>query len=431
MKKFRLVSLGCPKNLTDSEEISSFFHLKGYRLVNEGKAQIAVINTCAFLNSAVRESRSVIEEYIDLKRKGIVKKLIVAGCLVEREKEKILKEYPQIDAVIGVSSLDMIDEVISGKSYILKHPDAIKSRSRLLLTKSHSVYLKIADGCDNRCSYCVIPYIRGPLRSKTIEDIFHEAEVLSENGAVEISLIAQDLTAYGRDVYGKPSLKELLKKLSSIRKVRWFRLMYLYPDLIDRELLEIIKDSENICHYLEMPLQHISDNVLKRMNRRSSEKSIRSKVDLIRKILPKVAIRTTFITGFPHESEKDFMKLLSFVREYKFENMAVFKYSREKGTKAWSFDGQLSPETKNERYNALLDAQAECVDDRNRHLIGKEFEILADSQFIGRRYADAPEIDGQVKTDFPMIAGKFYKAKIIEAMGYHLRGKMANQKARA
>ncbi len=429
MKKFRLVSLGCPKNLTDSEEISSFFHSKGYKLVNEGFSQFAIINTCAFLKSAVKESKSVIEEYLELKRKGIVKKLIVAGCLVEREKEKILEEYPQIDAVIGVSSLDMIDEVISGKSYILKHPDVMKSRSRLLLTKSHSVYLKVADGCDNRCSYCTIPYIRGPLRSKSIEDVFQEAMSLSENGAVEISLIAQDLTAYGRDIYRSPALKELLKKLSLIKKTRWFRLMYMYPDLIDRELLEMIKNSENICHYLEMPLQHISDNVLKKMNRRSSEKTIRSKIELIRKILPELAIRTTFITGFPQETEKDFLKLLSFVKEYKFENMAVFKYSREKGTNAYSLEGQLPAKIKNERYNRLLIAQSECVDNRNKSLIGKEFEILADSQFIGRRYADAPEIDGQVKTNFPMTSGKFYKVRITEAIGYHLQGDEKRRKS--
>lgn len=429
VKKFSIVSLGCPKNLTDAEEISSLMSSSGYRLSMDERVEIAVINTCAFLKSAVKESEGVIEEYINLKKKGLIKKIIVTGCLVERARWEILEKYPEIDAVVGISSLGMLKEALSGQSFILGHEKKLFTSSRLLLTKKHSVYLKISDGCDNRCAYCAIPSIRGPLRSKPAESVIQEAAALAERGAVEISLIAQDLTAYGRDIYGRPMLGELLKKLSRIKKIKWFRLMYVYPDLLDRELLEIIKDSGNICHYLEMPLQHISDHILERMNRRSREKTIREKISLARKIIPDIAIRSTFIVGFPGESRRDFSRLLSFVKEAEFENLAVFKYSREKGTAAWNMGETVPASLKNERYKNILNAQSAVVDRRNMTLLGREASILADSQFSGRTYADAPEIDGRIETDFNMKSGEFYRVKITGAEGYIRKAVTAEKSA--
>lgn len=417
MKKFSLISLGCPKNLTDSEEISARLSRLGYELSASAKTDVCVINTCAFLKSAVIESEKHIKEQIRLKRKKIVKKIIVAGCLADRYREKILEKYPQVDAILGVSSTDQIPYALKGKSFVLPH-SKLYSQNRFLLTNRHSVYLKIADGCDNHCAYCTIPYIRGPLRSKPLEQVISEARSLIENGAVEVSLVAQDITAYGRDISGKSLLKTLLKKMSKIKSLKWLRLMYVYPEGIDLEILKIIRDSSNICHYLEMPLQHISSSVLKRMNRRCDEKSIKNKMDLIRKIVPDMALRSSFITGFPQESDKDFEKLLNFVKNYRFNSLAVFPYSREKGTAAYDFKNQLPYQVKKARAKALLAAQSVVVDDYNKSLVSREVELLADSQFSARFFWQAPDIDGYVKTDFKMEPGKFYKARIASASGY-------------
>ncbi len=417
MKKFSLISLGCPKNLTDSEEISAKLAALGYELSGGGKSDVCVINTCAFLKSAVMESEKHIKEQIELKKKGLIKKIIVAGCLAERYREKVLEKYPQVDSIVGTSSIDHISYALKGDSFVLPH-GKLHSQDRFLLTKRHSAYLKIADGCNNRCAYCAIPYIRGPLRSKPLDEVLREAESLIENGAVEISLIAQDITAYGMDVSGKSQLKTLLRKMSKIKKLKWLRLMYVYPEGIDEEFLNIIRDSANICHYLEMPIQHISSDVLKRMNRRSDEKSIKNKIDLIRKIVPDMALRSTFITGFPGESEKDFKKLLSFIENYKFNSLAVFPYSREKGTPAYGFKDQLPASMKKARAKELLSAQARVVDEYNKKLISREVELLADSEYSARAFWQAPDIDGYVETDFKMKTGEFYKAKIISAAGY-------------
>lgn len=420
MKKYQLISLGCPKNLTDAEELAWHLDSLGYALSSSGNTDIAVINTCAFLKSAVKESEGVIEKYIALKKRGKVGKIIISGCLVEREREKLLEKYPEVDAIVGISSLSqIINSIKKNESYILPHSGRFQGGNRLRLTLPHSAYLKIADGCDNRCSYCTIPAIRGGLRSKPEARIVSEAASLARSGAVEISLIAQDTAVYGTDLYGRPALKNLLKKLSKMKGVKWLRLMYMYPDGIDRELLNLIKDSDNICHYLEMPLQHISDPVLKRMNRRSSEKEIRKKLELIKKYVPDMAVRTTFIAGFPGETEKDFKKLLSFVKEAQFNNLAVFKYSREKGTPAFDYPEQVNANLKAERYAGLLRAQSSVVDGMNSGLIGREMEILMDSPKTGRTYMDAPDIDGSVEVkggDFK--PGDFVKARITEALGY-------------
>jgi len=418
VKKFNIISLGCPKNLVDSEEISYKISKLGYELTLSENSDISIINTCAFLKSAVRESEKIIENQIKFKKEGKIKKIIVCGCLVEREKEKLLKKYPEIDIIIGINSIHKLENAIKNRESLILPTSDLYSQNRLRLTLKHSAYLKISDGCDNNCSYCLIPSIRGKLRSKTIEILIKEAIALADSGVKELNIIAQDTTSYGIDIYKKPALKDLLKKLIKIKKIKWIRLMYIYPDRIDRELLEIIKDS-NICHYLEMPLQHISDNVLEKMNRISSEKIIREKIELIKKIIPDMSIRTTFIVGFPGESEKDFNKLINFVKDIKFNNLAVFKYSREKGTKAFNLNNQISSKIKNFRYKELLKTQAEVVDKINKDLIGKDFEILMDNENIGRAYFDAPDIDGYISFEDKKVPGTFLKAKIIEAKGYH------------
>ena len=418
MKKFNIISLGCPKNLVDSEEISYKISKLGYELTLSENSDISIINTCAFLKSAVKESEKIIENQIKLKKEGKIKKIIVCGCLIEREKEKLLKKYPEIDLIIGINSINELEKAIKNRESLILPSSDLYSQNRLRLTLKHSAYLKISDGCDNNCSYCLIPAIRGKLRSKTIEILIKEAIALADSGVKELNIIAQDITSYGIDIYKKPALKDLLKKLIKIKKIKWIRLMYIYPDRIDRELLEIVKDS-NICHYLEMPLQHISDNVLKKMNRISSEKIIREKIELIKKIIPDMAIRTTFIVGFPGESEKDFNKLINFVKDIKFNNLAVFKYSREKGTKAFDLNNQISSKIKNFRYRELLKTHAEVVDKINKDLIGKDFEILMDNENIGRAYFDAPDIDGYISFEDKKVPGTFLKAKIIEAKGYH------------
>lgn len=420
MKKYRLISLGCPKNLTDAEEIAWRLDSAGYSLSEDENSEIVVINTCAFLRSAARESEGEIENCLAMKRAGKVKKIIVSGCLVEREKEKLLEKYPEIDGVIGVSSISRITDSLAGReSYILPHVETLDSPGRARLTLTHSAYLKIADGCDNRCSYCTIPSIRGPFRSKPLGKVAEEASALAASGAKEISLIAQDTSAYGRDTYGRPALKKLVGKLSRMKNIKWLRLMYMYPDGIDSELLRLMRDSENFCRYLEMPLQHFSDGVLRRMNRRYTGGEARRKLELVKKYLPEMAVRTTFIAGFPGETEKDFRKLEAFVREGFFTSLAVFRYSREKGTPAFSYPGQIPAPVRKERYLRLLSAQASVVDGLNRKLAGKEFEILMDSAECGRTYMDAPDIDGRVEmVGGNFRPGEFVRARITQARGY-------------
>jgi len=424
MKTFQIINLGCPKNLTDAEEISYNLKKAGYDISNDRKTEIAVINTCAFLKSAIKESKDVIREFIKLKKEKKIKKIIVSGCLVERIKEKLLLEFPEIDNIIGINSISKIKEALQNKkadkSYILPEDNSISSHNRLRLTVRHSAYIKIADGCNNNCSYCAIPQIRGRLRSKPIEQILSETDALADSGAIEISLIAQDTTSYGLDLYKKPMLKSLLKKLVLNKKIKWLRLMYMYPDRIDAELLKIIRDNDVICHYMEMPIQHISDNILKKMNRTSDEKTIRNKIELIKKIIPDMALRTSFIVGFPTENEKDFNKLINFVEETKFNNLAIFKYSREYSTKAYSIEKQIPYREKNLRYKYLLKTQSRILDKINLNLIDKKLDVLIDYGNIGRTYMDAPEIDGKVyiKNASPK-SGNIIKAKIIAAQGYN------------
>jgi len=430
MPKLFIVSLGCPKNLSDAEVMAGELAAAGWTLTaDEEGADAALINTCAFLGSAVEESEREIKRLLALKARGKLSKVLVAGCLVEREKEGLMARFPGLDALVGINALSKAAEAVGqGKNYILPSDGILASpRLKTRLTAPHSAYLKIADGCDNHCAYCLIPSIRGSFRSKPVQELAEEAKKLAESGAVEISLIAQDTTSYGTDLYGRPRLAWLLNTLVLIKSVKMWRLMYVYPERITKEVIEIMRANKSMCHYLDMPLQHISDRVLKRMNRTSTEKSIRTKIAELRKAMPDIALRTNFIVGFPGETQEDFNRLLAFVKKTRFDNVGVFKYSAEPGTTAAGFPGQVPEDVKEERAQALISAQSAVIDVINSGLKGRNIEVLMDSPRFGRTYRDAPEIDGRVEVEpdekNTLKAGDLVKVKITEATGYLRRGK--------
>ena len=432
MPKLFIVSLGCPKNLADAEVMAGELAAAGWTLTaDEEGADAALINTCAFLGSAVEESEGEIRRLLKLKARGKLSKVLVAGCLVEREKEALMARFPGLDALVGINALSKAAEAVKlGKNYILPSEGLLASpRLKARLTAPHSAYLKIADGCDNRCAYCLIPSIRGGFRSKPVEAVAEEARNLAKSGAVEISLIAQDTTSYGMDLYGRPRLAWLLNTLLRIESVKWWRLMYAYPERLTPEVIEIMRSNKSMCRYVDLPLQHISDRVLKRMNRASTERSIKAKIAELRKAMPNIAIRTNFIVGFPGETQEDFNRLLSFVKKARFDNLGVFKYSREPGTTAAGFPGQVPEDVKEERAEALIGAQSGAIDVINAGLKGKNIEVLMDSPRFGRTYRDAPEIDGRVEVDadgkHTPKAGDLVKVRITEAAGYLRRGRIS------
>lgn len=425
MPKLFIVSLGCPKNLTDSEVMAGEFAAAGWELTaDEQGADAALLNTCAFLGSAVKESEGEIRRLLRLKARGRLKKVLVAGCLPEKERESLLKRFPDIDALVGVNALASAAKALaSGGSFFGAGDAGLDSPLRKArLTAPHSAYLKVADGCDNRCAYCLIPSIRGPFRSKPIESVVEEAGRLAASGAKEISLIAQDTTSYGKDLYGRTRLADLLRELTAIPEVRWWRLMYVYPERVTKDLISVMKSRRSVVRYLDMPLQHISDRVLKLMNRSSTESSIKAKIAELRRAMPDIALRTNFIVGFPGETASDFRKLAAFVREARFDNIGVFPYSREPGTSASGFPSQVPEAVKSERVEALVRIQSGVVDSINAKLRGKKTELLMDSPRFGRTYRDAPDIDGRVEVEpapgARLKAGDFVKVRIVSAAGY-------------
>ena len=419
------ISLGCPKNLTDSEEMMGLLAKAGHSISGDINASdTVIINTCGFLASAARESSREIAKAIKYKKAGKVKRIIATGCLVQREGANLSKKFPQLDAILGIEAAVDICAAVQGKTVKLTPPSSklCAPRARMTATLPHSVYLKIADGCDNRCAYCAIPLIRGSFRSKPMGDVLEEALALAANGAKEISLIAQDTTLYGVDLYAHPSLVSLLKKLVKIKGVRW-RLMYAYPDRIDGELADFIAQHPQICRYLDMPVQHASDKILKLMNRRSTKKSILNAVRLLRKI-PGMALRTTFITGFPGETEKDFAEIKTLMRLAQFESAAFFPFSPEKGTPAYGFSGKVPAALRTKRATQLAALQSRIVDGINRGLIGKTVPVLMDSPTAGRMDSQAPDIDGYVtvKSSVILKAGDRVMVKITSARGYIRQG---------
>lgn len=418
---FYLISLGCPKNLTDSENFSARLLANGHNMVfNEDEADIIIINTCGFLSSAIKEAKENIKYALKLKKKGIIKKVAVTGCAVERLKEDLASEFKDADLFFSISKQDIIEKIINKKGFLFSpiQRELFMPEYKLSLTAPHSAYLKIADGCNNRCAYCAIPFIRGNYRSKTIEEIVKEAKLLAKNGAKEISLIAQDTTSYGQDLYGKPELVKLLKKLIKIKDICRLRIMYAYPHRVTSELADLMANEEKIFSYLDIPLQHISAGILKRMNRHCGPEKIKETLTMLKERVPNIAIRTNFIVGFPGETEADFKELLKFVKEYEFDNVGVFEFFREPGTAAYDMKKQIPAKIKKERALELNKVQSRVVDKINKQLVGSVVEVISDTDTIGRTYRDAPDIDGTLVFEKPVKAGQIFRAKIIKAKGY-------------
>ena len=438
-------SLGCPKNFVDTEVICGRLREKGYQISEKiDNSDIVIINTCSFIKDAVEESIEEILNLVKLKEEGKIKHIIVTGCLPQRYKDDNLnKQFPEVDAFLGVGDLLEIDDVIEN---ILQGEQIIKVSSksdflynhttpRTILTPKHYAYIKISEGCQNNCAYCLIPKIRGNHRSRKMEDIIEEVKILSEKQNLsEIILIGQDTTIYGIDLYGEYKLAELLKKLSLLKlnNLKWIRLLYTHPNHYNDELIEVIANYPKICSYLDLPLQHVSDKILKRMNRPVKKSYIILLINKLRDRIPNLTLRTTFIVGFPGETDKDFEELLNFVKEFRFERLGGFVFSREEGTPAYDFPQQIPMRIKKERLKELMLIQQSISEEINNSYIGKEIEVLIDEIksgkpkiAIGRTKGDAPEIDGKVviRTNQAQV-GKFLKVKVTEAFEYDLAGEI-------
>lgn len=427
------VHLGCSKNLVDTEMAIGLFKENGYKIVNnEEEADVLVINTCGFIGPAKEEAINTILEMAEYKKKKC-KYLIVMGCLVERYKEELSKAIPEVDLWIKYSSYSTIWEQIET---ILKSEKENKNNldflDRVITTGNNFAYLRIAEGCSNFCTYCAIPKIRGPFVSRKMEDVIKEAEKLANEGYEELIIIAQDTTKYGIDIYGESKLAELLKELCKIEKLKWIRFLYAYPETITDELIEVVKNEDKICKYFDIPIQHISNSVLKRMNRKSNGETIRTLIKRLRKEIPGVVIRTTVMVGFPGETKEDFEELYDFVKEARFERLGAFSFSKEEGTLAEKLKAQIHPMTKKSRYNKIMSLQQKIASETQQEMVGKELEVLIETKtfdgkyYVGRSYREVPDIDGLIYIEMvdKALEGKFVKCKITKASGYDLVGKI-------
>ncbi|MFA5275979.1 MAG: 30S ribosomal protein S12 methylthiotransferase RimO [Candidatus Omnitrophota bacterium] len=407
-----ILSLGCPRNLVDSETILSRLAAKGLEIVDIDKADIAIVNTCAFVDDAKRESIDVILDLIQAKKEGSLKKIIVSGCLSQRYKEELVKELPEVDAFMGRLVLDGIS-------------------ARFAITPKHFAYLKICEGCVNACSYCVIPKIKGKFTSLDEASIIRKVAEFDKGQIAELNIIGQDITGYGVDLCGRPSLSALLRKIvKSAKHIHWIRLLYLYPNRVDDDLLKVIRDEPKICKYIDLPVQHINERILKLMNRGTTRKEIVALINKIRKTIPNVALRTSLITGFPTETEKEHQELLDFMKEVKFERLGAFVYSREEGTKAYALKGQVGEKTKQERFKQIMLLQQDISREVNKKFIGRTMEVLIDEKeektYLARTQYDAPEVDGQVYLNSKknLKPGDFIKVKITDTLEYDLVGEV-------
>lgn len=427
------VHLGCSKNLVDTEMAIGLFKENGYKIVNnEEEADVLVINTCGFIGPAKEEAINTILEMAEYKKKRC-KYLIVMGCLVERYKEELSKAIPEVDLWIKYSSYNTIWEQIET---ILKSEKENKNNldflDRVITTGNNFAYLRIAEGCSNFCTYCAIPKIRGPFVSRKMEDVIEEAKKLANEGYEELIIIAQDTTKYGIDIYGESKLAELLKELCKIEKIKWIRFLYAYPETITDELIEVVKNEDKICKYFDIPIQHISNSVLKRMNRKSNGETIRNLIKRLRKEIPGVVIRTTAMVGFPGETKEDFEELYDFVKEARFERLGAFSFSKEEGTPAEKLKDQIHPMTKKSRYNKIMSLQQKIASETQQEMVGKELEVLIETKtfdgkyYVGRSYREVPDIDGLIYIEMvdKALEGKFVKCKITKASGYDLIGEI-------
>lgn len=438
--KIALESLGCSKNLVDAEIMLGMLNKDGHQLVGDCQdADVIIVNTCGFIEDAKQESIDSIVRYAELKNEGIIKYLLVSGCLAQRYTEELLESIPEIDAIVGTGSYDKITEVVDNlpedKEKVIRMDDINfsfdETLPRYVSTPPYLAYLKIGEGCDNNCTYCIIPKLRGKYRSRDIEELIKEAKTLKENGVKELVVIAQDTTVYGRDLYGKPALAELLERLAKL-EFDWIRVLYSYPEGISEEIVDVVAKYDNICSYFDIPMQHASNRILKLMNRKTSREELKSKVEMIRSKISDAVIRTTFIVGFPGETDEDFEELMEFVEEMQLDRMGAFKYSREEGTPADLLPNHVDEDTKKERLERLMMLQQGISEERNQENLGKTLKVLIEDRvdetlFIGRSQKDAEDIDSvvYVETSEDLQIGEMVDVTVEIAYEYDLKGRLA------
>ena len=444
--KILCVSLGCDKNLVDTEMMLGLLNKDGYSFTDdENEADIIVINTCCFINDAKEESVNTILEMAELKKTGKCKALIVTGCMAQRYKQEIIDEIPEVDGILGTSTYDEISAVLKkalgGEHGVSCFHDLNAlpevQTERMLTTGGHYAFLKIAEGCDKHCTYCIIPSLRGNYRSVPMERLLKEAESLAKKGVRELILVAQETTLYGVDLYGKKMLPELLHRLAQIAGIYWIRIQYCYPEEITDELIETIRTEEKICHYLDIPIQHASDNVLRRMGRRTNQAQLREMISKLRTAIPDIALRTTMIAGFPGETEEDHEEVMRFVDEMEFERLGVFAYSAEEDTPAAAFPDQIDQEVKEERRDEIMELQQEIAFEKSESMVGRVLDVMIEGKvadepaYVGRTYMDAPGVDGYifVNTGEAMMSGDFVRVKVTGSSDYDLIGEVYNESA--
>ena len=441
--KIMFISLGCDKNLVDTEMMLGMLAEKGYQFTDdEQEAEIVVVNTCCFIGDAKEESINTLIEIGRLKETANVKMLIAAGCLAQRYRKEIREQIPEVDVIIGTMAIDKIVEAVEEyqtKQYTTFVEDIdrtpVSGKKRVVTTGGHYAYMKIAEGCDKRCSYCIIPKVRGSYRSIPMETLLKEANTLVEQGVKELILVAQETTLYGTDLYGKKSLPELLRKLSEIRGLYWIRILYCYPEEITEELIDTIAELPKVCHYLDIPIQHASDKILKRMGRRTNQQQLKDKIAMIRSKIPDMCLRTTLITGFPRESQEDHEQSMAFVDEMEFDRLGVFTYSAEEDTPAAGFPDQIEEEVKKDRQADIMELQQEIAFEKAEGMTGQDVLVMIEGKvadenaYVGRTYKDAPNVDGLVfvNTDRELMTGDFVPVHITGSYEYDLIGEIKDE----
>ena len=442
--KILMISLGCDKNLVDTENMLGILSRDGHTFTDdEQEAEAVIVNTCCFIGDAKEESIQTILEMAELKESGNCRALIVTGCLAERYRQEILKEIPEVDGILGTASWDEISQVLK-ESGTEKKPVCFEPVDRLpesygkriLTTGGHYAFLKIAEGCDKFCTYCIIPSLRGRYRSVPMERLLREAESLAEQGVRELILVAQETTLYGVDLYGKKMLPELLHRLAAISGIYWIRIQYCYPEEITDELIEAIKTEEKVCHYLDIPIQHASDRILKRMGRKTDQAFIRQMVEKLRREIPDIALRTTLISGFPGETQKDHQELMEFVDEMEFERLGVFAYSAEEDTPAAEFPDQIPDELKEKRRDEVMELQQEIAFEKSQSMVGRVLDVMIEGKvadepaYVARTYMDAPGVDGYlfVNSGELFMSGDFVRVKVTGACEYDLIGEVFEER---
>lgn len=454
MEKIKLfcVSLGCDKNLVDTEKMLGVAGGLGVSFTDdETEADAILINTCCFIGDAKEESVNTILDMARYKEEGKCRALIVAGCLAQRYKQEIIDEIPEVDAILGTTSYEEIGNVLTrlfeenGEEKKAEHISCFhdlkelptQAEKRVMTTGGHYAFLKIAEGCDKRCTYCIIPYLRGPYRSVPMEQLLAEARELADNGVRELILVAQETTLYGKDLYGEKSLPKLLHELAQIPGIYWIRIQYCYPEEITDELIQTIKSEEKVCHYLDIPIQHASDRILRRMGRRTHKAELKERISALRREIPDIALRTTFICGFPGETQEDHEELMEFVDEMEFERVGVFTYSAEEDTPAYSYPDQIPEEVKEERRADVMELQQEIAFEHCENMVGKVLDVMIEGKvadepaYVGRTYMDAPNVDGLifVNADEMLMSGDFVRVKVTGASEYDLIGEVYHESA--